>query len=412
MGRMDHPGAEMRRAQGVTALSLLVGYAGYYVCRSNSSVAAPLQIEEFGAQGLDKEVLGEIASLGVLCHAFGKLVTGVACDFGGGRPMFLLGLFGSVAATLAFGFGAGAGTFLLAWAANRLVQSMGWGALVKIASNRWSYRSHGRVLALLSLSFLFGDALARYGLGTLIDAGFGWDGVFFAAASVLLSIGVVLAFTIRTSPTDLGLAEPEVHPGNLHGQRGGAEGRPASLGALLGPCLRSGAFWLVASLSLGLTLIREAFNFWTPTDLVEGGGLSAGDAARASLLYPLFGGLSVLLTTWLSDRLSAGRRGGVMLAALVPLVGVLAAMGTPRTVDGPAVPLALGGRTGSSTTAGLVDGAGYLGGTLSGWGVGRLAQGQGWNVVFLALAGIALYTVFVAFACWRGREVGHGGPPR
>ena len=67
------------------------------------------------------------------------------------------------------------------------------------------------------------------------------------------------------------------------------------LGAILGPLLGSFPFWLVCLLSLGTTLLRETFNFWTPTYFVQFVGLSNSEAAGRSALFPLLGGVSVVL---------------------------------------------------------------------------------------------------------------------
>ena len=223
-----------------------------------------------------------------------------------------------------------------------------------------------------------------------------------------------------------GCPPPEVNPHNLFGAEGD-EGRPAGLWSLLKPFFTSRAFWLVAIMSLGLTLMREAFTFWTPTYLVEVGGMDAGQAARYSLFFPLFGGLSVLAAGYLSDRVAGGRRGVIMVSALVPLVLVLIVMGTLETARGAVLPLVLvavsallmigpysflagaisldlGGKSSSSTAAGLVDSAGYLGGILSGWGIGALAQRAGWNAVFIALAVVAALTVVATLLYWLQHE--------
>ena len=281
------PSVKQRRWEGVTVGSLVVGYAGYYVCRSNFSVATPLLLDAFGPHGLDKEMIGAIVSAGVLFYAVGKLFNGILCDFVGGRRIFLAGMFGSVAATVFFGVSVGVGVLAAAWSLNRLIQSMGWGALVKITSNWFSYKRYGRIMGIMSLSYLFGDALARLFLGRLIDAGLGWRGVFFAAAGTLALIALVDVFTIKSRSADVGLPDAEINPKNLYGAAGDAE-RPRNLKSLLMPFLSSPAFWLVAFMSLGLTLIREAFNFWTPTYLVEVGRLSVGEAAQYSLLFPFF----------------------------------------------------------------------------------------------------------------------------
>src|SRR5262249_55045531 len=72
--------ARQRRWEAATAASLLVGYAGYYVCRSNLSVVAPQLLAEFGPRGFDKAALGLVSSAGVLAYAGGKALNGVAGD--------------------------------------------------------------------------------------------------------------------------------------------------------------------------------------------------------------------------------------------------------------------------------------------------------------------------------------------
>ena len=414
-----------RRWQAVTLLSLVVGYAGYYVCRSNLSVATPLLLDAFGEEGLDKAWIGFISSVGVTFYAIGKLINGTLTDFVGGRRIFLFGMVGSIVATIAFGLGTGVVVFLIAWSANRLVQSMGWPGLVKVASRWFSHQSYGRVMGFLSLSFLFGDAAARLLLGEFIDYGFGWQAVFLFSAAILGVIALVNMVTLKSSPQELGFETTVVNPNNLFGQDGDST-RPKGVRDLLGPLLSSGSFWIVLFLSAGMTLIRQSFTFWTPTFLVEVAGMSNSSAAQYSLLYPLVGGFSVLFAGHASDRWTAGRRGLVMTLVLAPLVPTLLVMGTLETTGalvplllvsasafmliGPysflsgAMALDLGGKKGSSTAAGFIDGAGYAGAILSGWAVGWVAQHFGWNWVFIALAIVAALTLVAAIVYWRYHE--------
>ncbi len=396
------------------------------MCRSNFSVVAPLLLEEFGAQGIDKEMIGLIASVGVFFYAVGKIFNGVLCDFVGGRKMFLFGMMGSVAATLFFGIGTGVAVFMIAWSLNRLIQSMGWGSLVKITSNWFPFERYGTIMGLLSLSYLFGDVVARFFLGGLINAGMGWRGVFYAAAATLSVIALITHFLLKSSPKDIGEPEPPVNPNNLYGEQG-SEKRPPDLKTLLLPFVKSFGFWMVAIMSLGFTLIRESFNFWTPTYLAEVGMLSVGDAAQYSLLFPLFGGVSVLVFGYLADRIGGGKRSLAILIGVVPLVLVLAFMGGVRSVESAVLPLVmvsvaaflmmgpysflagaialdLGGKQGSSTAAGLLDSVGYFGAILSGYGIGAIAQRLGWNAVFYSLAVVAFITLVAAVFYWRYQE--------
>src|SRR5262249_8607018 len=187
--------ARQRRWDAATATVLLVGYAGYYVCRSNLSVVAPQLLAEFGPRGFDKAALGVVSSAGVLAYAGGKALNGGAGGLFGGRRMFLAGMAGSIAATLAFGASGTFAAFVAIWSVNRFVQSAGWSALVKIASQWYAPERYGSIMGVLSLSFLFGDAAGRLWLGALVGGGVGWRGVFVASAATLGVIAIVCAIS-------------------------------------------------------------------------------------------------------------------------------------------------------------------------------------------------------------------------
>ena len=411
------------------------GTPGYYICRSNLSVATPLLLDEYGSAGLTKGHIGDVASIGVLFYAVGKLLNGVAAEYVGGKRIFLFGLFGSVACTVLFlalapvfagplaGVASDLGLsvavllpFMVIWAANRFVQSMGWGGLVQIAARWFTSARMATVMGVLCMSYLLGDALARLYLGGVVKVGFGWRSVFYTAAATLGAIGVLGLFALKSRPAVLGLPEPPPPPGNVYGADTGHGA--VSLRKLLGPLVGSFAFWLVCLLNVGLTLVRETFNLWTPTYLHEVVKLSAGTAGMASLVFPLFGAVSALFAGWLVDRMN-GRYGPVVVLSLVGLVIVLglfaflplegrtwAALAmiavvalfliAPYTFCSGVLAVRLGGQRGGATAAGLIDTAGYLGATLAGSGIGRIAQHDGWGTAFAALAGVAAVTLLVA----------------
>jgi OPA family glycerol-3-phosphate transporter-like MFS transporter len=197
--------------------------------------------------------LGGIVSLGVLVYAAGKFLLAGLGDFWGGRWSFLGGLSGAVLFTVLFTLGGGLPIFTIAWLGNRLIQSMGWAGLVKVCSQWFSFTAYGSIVAILSLSFLIGDALAREWMGLLIEHGYGWRSLFYLAAIVA---GIALAANfifLRGNRTQLGFPEPEANPLNVF------ENQPAS-GNFLTPFLKSPAFWIVCFLSLCTTIVRETFN--------------------------------------------------------------------------------------------------------------------------------------------------------
>lgn len=401
--------------QGATIALLLAGYAGYYLCRSNFSVVLPLLIEELGRRGVSADVakvqMGAIASWGVLAYALGKFPSGWLADFLGGRRNFLSGMAGAILFTILFALGGGIPFFTLIWIGNRAVQSLGWAGLVKISSRWFSYSSYGTVMGLISLSFLFGDAAAREFMSILIAHDFGWRGVFFACAAVL---GLLLAANLallRETPAGRGLPEPQPNPANLFRKQGDAP-HPQSLGTLLKAFAASPIFWLVCLISIGVTLLRETFNLWTPTYFNQALGLSNAEAAHKSALFPLLGGFSVLFAGFLSDWLGPKGRALIILVGLTLTSGVLFILSSlksgpadlrvwlvalvaflmlgPYSYFAGAISLDFGGKQGSATASGWIDGLSYLGGVLAGGSMADISVRWGWTGAFAVLAGVAL----------------------
>jgi len=406
-----------------TIALLALGYSGYYFCRSNLSVVLPDLIQYLSQRGItasEAQVrMGFIASAGTLAYAAGKFISGSIADLFGGRRNFLAGMAGSIFFTILFMTAGGFPLFTLAWVGNRLFQSAGWVGLVKVASRWFSYSTYGTVMAVLSLSFLFGDAGCRWVMSRLMAHGIGWHGVFLAAAASLSLLLIANALLLCETPGERGLPAPEANPLNVYAAGEKHAEEFMGLGAILGPLLRSFPFWLVCLLSLGTTLLRETFNFWTPTYFVQFVGLSSSEAASRSALFPLLGGVSVVLAGVLSDKLGLNGRNVVLVGGmaactvclamlaktpghanqwmpvvLVALVGFL--LLGPYSYLAGAMSLDFGGKRGSATAAGIIDGAGYLGAAAAPYLLGLLSDRAGWWAAFDVVAGAAFVSAAVS----------------
>jgi sugar phosphate permease len=402
----------LARRKALTLGLLVLGYSGFYLCRSNLSVSLPLILDDLAASGVDRKAakvsMGVVASAGIFAYALGKLPGGGLVDFLGGRRIYLSGMAGAVLFTVLFALGGSIPFFTAAWVGNRIVQAIGWPGMVKIISRWFPFSSYGAAMGIVSLSYLWGDSAGRYGMGLLIGQGVGWRSLFLIAAGVLFFLFVLNAALLRESPGELGLKEPPTAPGNLFG-KDGADPTPGGLRSLLLPLFMSPVFWLVCLLSFGLTLVRETFNTWTTTYFVEGVGMEHDRAAGMSSLFPLLGGFSVLLAGYLGDRAVRGGRTTIIIGGLLLTGGVLTALGRidPRTsgnlpivlvslvgflLIGPysflagAISLDLGGKRGGATTCGIIDFIGYLGGTFAGWKIAGISVSYGWRGAFQFLA--------------------------
>jgi OPA family glycerol-3-phosphate transporter-like MFS transporter len=397
----------MRRGQLVVLVTLLVAYASLYLCRANLEAAMPLLIAEGVA---DKTSLGQLSSIATFTYAIGKIVMGTVGDVIGGKRLMLVAVGGSVVCSLLFGLQHAFVLFVVFAAANRFFQSGGWAGLVHVVSRRFEPARHGSVMGILSTSYDLGN-IAALALSGFI-AHWGWRTLFVVNPLLLALIGGAAVLSIRPVPpaTDTPAGKvPEP-----------AEER-VPLGVILRALFSRGTFFTALALSALITFIRIAFLTWTPTFLYEVSGKGAGQASASifkSIAFPAAGVVASLTVGFLSDRLGPGRRAPIMavsLAVVVVLVLVLGhgvasspyavvpllfAIGLfvlgPYSLPAGAVALDVAGKRGAATAAGLIDGAGYLGATASGFVLGGLADKSGWSAAFDVIAAVAFVAALVS----------------
>ncbi len=416
----------LRTGQCRTLLLLFLGYASCYFCRSNLSVATPLLVDELGRSGLTHDQalvsIGSMASAGVFAYAMGKWFLTSLGDWWGGKRNLLIATGGATAFTLLFASGSTLPLFTLAWVGNRLTQSIGWSALVKVSSKWFNYSRYGTIAAILTCSYLIGDAAARQSMALLLSHGVPWRGLFLFGACIAGCMFLANLLFLRESRTDEGHAEAIANPGNVFA---GERAPPQNVLARVRHLLRNRAFLMVCLLGFATTMVRETFNTWTPVYLRDFLGYPVSEAAAASAIFPAVGALSVLLAGWMSDRL--GRNCRALLLALgltatalalavltflqpastgtvlpVVMIGVVAfcLLGPYAFLPG-AFALDFGGRQASAAASGLVDGTGYLGGVLAGTVMARLAVAFGWAGVFTTLAAVSALAALGALYLWR-----------
>jgi OPA family glycerol-3-phosphate transporter-like MFS transporter len=403
----------LRIAQARTVLLLFLGYASCYFCRSNLSVATPLLIDELGRHGVSHAdamlSIGTIASAGIFAYALGKWFLTSLGDYWGGKRNLLIATGGATLFTLLFASGGTLPIFTLAWIGNRLSQSIGWSALVKVSSKWFHYSRYGTVAAILTCSYLIGDAVARPTMGLLLERGIPWRGLFVFGAAVAGTMCLANLLLLREACTDEGFPEAVANPRNVFA---GAE-RPQSYLTLVLPLLRSRAFLMVCLLGFATTMVRETFNTWTPSYLHDFLGVSVSHAAVLSSVFPGVGAVSVLLAGWMSDRLGHNCRALLLLLGLIACAASLLVLSQMRPSSagttlpvvmtgvvafcllGPysflpgAFALDFGGKQAGAVASGLVDGTGYFGGVAAGTVMAWLAVRFGWGGMFTALAAVS-----------------------
>ncbi len=404
----------------VVIATLLVGYASFYLCRANLDAAQPLLIAAFG---YDKQQLGKIASISVASYAVGKIVLGALGDRIGGKRIMLLSILGSVTATFFIGASSGSLRALLLLAvANRFFQAGGWGGLIHCVSRWFPAERHGTVMGALSTSYEVGNMVTLLLCGAMVRLGAGWRVFFLVNPALFALVGLFVALALRGEPPEAPTEKQTQQEEKKEPQKQPREPLSVTLPWLA----KKPSFWIAIVLSMLLTFVRTGFNTWTPTFLVEVGKRTGDQAGTAgalmkSALLPAAGIIGALVVGRVSDRFGPGKRAPVMVASLVVLCGAVlflahgglssvwsAAISVagcglfllgPYSLLGGAITLDVAGKRAASTAAGIIDGVGYVGASMSGVVIGGVAQKHGWTAAFDVIA-VAVVTATLASAAW------------
>ncbi|HEX6813126.1 MAG TPA: MFS transporter [Planctomycetota bacterium] len=391
-----------------TLAVLFVGYACCYFHRADLSTLAPLYAASPDGAAMAR-ALPDIASLGVLVYALGKMAGGVLADRFGGRLLFVMALCGASIAEFAASRCESPGTFALCRVFGMAALSLAWPSVGQIVSSATPVARLGTAMVFVSQSYLLGDATVRALLAAVVDNGGGPAEVLhtstlgLAVGALVVSVGLCCTRARGGEPRSLLTGDVRANA-------------KLALRSMLRPMV-----WM-ALMNVALVFVRESLSLWTPALLVDLCQMPAASAVRASALLPLASAVGALVAGPLADRGSralfwatfAPALFGALALLLVAAVGgdfgpwfVIAALAAtsvgfamPMTLASGVLPLRAGaGR--SATMLGFVDGTGSLGAVLAGGGLARVLAAFGTSGAFLALGATALCAALFAAASSR-----------
>jgi OPA family glycerol-3-phosphate transporter-like MFS transporter len=435
---------DMRRWQRRIFGTVWITYFMYYFCRYNMPVAKSSLCETFAWNAAD---VGAIFTALTVMYAIGQFVNGQLGDRFGTRLISTIGCAVSVLMNLTVfatlmiarhdNIPPSAVLFLLVvfWGLNGFFQAMGWSPMVKVMAHWFPLKGRGKTMGWLGTCYQLGAAcatlLALFLVTTYVTRYNGdWRMVFLVPSVLFAATGVFFFCSLRNRPEDVGLP-PVDEPASQITTAGGPTGtQPRTIRENIAATLSNPYLWIVAAAFFMLDVNRYGFVNWLPAYVMEAQGAVGADVSVGFLknamklgIHPVAGSVGVIVCGWATDRFFQGRRAPVIAVALlglgvfsilfplvdanntVLLVAVVAVIGfftygAHILMVGHAAQ-DFGRKEGASGAAGFIDGMGYIGASLSGWGAGRLIDIKGYGSTFVIAGICALIGAVLISVIWK-----------
>jgi sugar phosphate permease len=406
---------------------LWTGYASYYLCRLNFSVAQPAIMESFDWSSAQ---VGGIPSVYATFYAIGQFVNGQLADRFGPRRMMTTALSVAVLANIGMAFADSYTMMLVLWAINGYAQSAGWTLVVQTAANWSKVDRRGAILGLISTCYAVGNVLAWLLAGFLVDS-IGWRAAFAVPAVIALPVAISIGLFLRNDPRDAGLPRirDDISDEDEVDESGNARAPIGTL-AMLKLTLSNPILWVLALGFFCNNSVRYAFMNWAVQYMADFHGRSITGSAMIAVALPLIGALGAMSAGWISDTVFGKRRAPVCAIALgllallcvafvqVPqgqwqiatvMLGVAGFLiyGPDMLMSGAATIDFAHPRAAAAAT-GFTMATGAAGSIFSGAGVGWLRDTTGgeWDLVFYVLAGLSLVPALLMLTIWNAKPKG------
>ena len=440
-----------------TLIILMVAYILYYFLRKNFSAALPAMEAELG---ITKLQLGIFLTLNGIIYGFSRFINGFIADRCSRRLLLAGGLVLSAAVNFAIAFSPkldglfnlldveGKATMGLVyligslWVVNGYIHGMGfppcaslmahWIKPSELATKQSIWNSSHSIGAGVVIA-LCGWLLTKFGMSA-------WNLCFAVPAAIALVGAAVVFFTLRDTPSSVGLPEVEEMEREEALAGGVAEVVPAEPERKLTAkehnrflskmVFRNPVIWILAATNFFVYVIRFTILEWGTMFLTQYKGFEIGLASSIIASSELVGGvLGTLLAGWVTDRFMQSKSQRTCLVGLVgatvcffafwqmpssahwfisALLICLSAffIYAPQALLGVAASQQATKRV-CATANGILGIFGYAATTVSGIGFGFLADKMGWNSVFFVAVLFGAIGCLVIATLWKAPADGY-----
>lgn len=373
-----------------------IAYFTSYLGRLNYSSAMTVMIKE---TVLSKSQAGFISMTYFFAYGIGQLLNGFLGDKVNPRKMIFLGLSISGAANLIMGCFADFGIMAAVWCINGYAQAMIWPPIIRIFAEMLEEKTKLRFcINIISTQAL--GTLASYLLSAAVIYLNGWNGVFFAAAALL--IAAALLWDIKFRKIEKFSMEFGIEDGTKDGIK--SSSRKVNQVPFLSILTGSGILVILIPVIVH-GVLKDGVTSWVPTYISETFLTSPALSILVTTVLPvinLTGAYAAqylyrkwkkqetktaacfflaatvsLLCLWLFGSKS-------LLLTVILLSVITASMMAVNTIFVNLLPLRFERAGRVSTVSGFLNSMAYLGCAISTFTIGLMVQNNGWKNTILS----------------------------
>ncbi|MFJ8528729.1 MFS transporter [Bacillus sp. NPDC094106] len=398
-------------------LGISVGYAAYYLVRSNFTLSSTYLMKEYGFSATEYGLLGSVTAI---VYGLSKFFMGNLSDKAHAQRFIAVGLFISAIINICLGFASSFGMILTLLVFNYIFQGMGAPPCSTVMAKWFSKKERGTKTGLWNISHNVGAMLVAplVGIGIGIFGESHWQaGVFIFPAIIAMIISVFVWVNAKDTPESSGLPPIDEYRNDYEDlEKADNANKMSPKEILMKYVVKNKFVWYLCIANAFVYLIRFGVINWVPIYLTTVKGFTKTEAHAAYSIFEAMAIPSSLIVGLLSDKLFKGKR---MPLCIISMVGVV--IGTvvywqasnilvvsaavsiigcliyvPQFLIGLSA-MELVPKFAIGTTVGMCGLFGYLGGSLvANAAIGVIVDRSGWDGCFiLLLAGGILSTVFL-----------------
>lgn len=434
-----------RHWQWRTLITLMIAYMLYYFLRKNLSAVMPALESELG---ITKTELGLFLTLNGIIYGLSRFINGFIADRYSRRMLLAGGLILSSVVNLAIAFSplldgalnlldtegkATAGLVYIIgtlWVLNGYIHGMGYPPCANLMAHWFRPSELATKQSIWNASHSLGAGIVIALCGWLLTK-FGtsaWHLCFSVPAVICLIGAVGVFFTLRDTPSSVGLPEVE----ELDSDKGTSSAENQAEEQLEGSrykyflkklVFRNPVIWILALSNFCIYVIRFTILEWGTSFLTQFKGMETDLAANVVATSEILGGVGgALLAGWFTDKFMQNKAhrtclfctiGATLCFAMFWLMpadahwffSAFCICMSAFFVYGPQALLGVAAsqqatKRASATANGVLGIAGYAATTISGVGFGYMADNWGWNSVFIVAIAFGILGSLVIATIW------------